>query len=77
MHGALIGIVIWVVGLVGAQALKDVPTPSSGTLAWALVGGLLGAAPLICKVPAMIPQLKLHPTAWMLGLAILGYQIKK
>lgn len=77
LHGALIGIVVWIVGLIGAQALKDVPTPSPGTLVWAVAGGLIGAGLLIFKVPAMIPQVKLHPTAWMLALSVLGYQVKK
>jgi hypothetical protein len=58
LHAGLFGVIAWVVGLVGSQALKDVALPSSKTLAW------------------FIP-LKFAPMFMPLGLAILGYAIKK
>jgi hypothetical protein len=76
IHGALFGVIAWVVGLVGAQALKDVATPSPQTLLWAVAGGLIGAALVVFKVPAMIP-IKVVPMFFPLALAILGYAIKR
>jgi len=76
VHGAAFAVVVWLVGLVGAQVLKDVSTPSPAALTWALAGGLIGAALIVLKVPAMIP-LKFAPLFLPLGLSILGYTIKK
>jgi hypothetical protein len=76
IHGAVFAVIIWVVGLIGAQVLKDVGTPSPTTLSWALIGGLIGAALVVFKVPAMIP-LKFAPLFLPLGLALLGYHLKR
>lgn len=76
IHGAVFAVLVWLTGVVGSLALKDVGMPSSATLTWALAGGLLGAALIVFKVPAMIP-LKFPPLFLPLGLAILGYTIKK
>lgn len=74
------GVIVWIVGLVAAQILKDVSTPSSATLAWAVVGGLIGGALVVFKVPAMITQqthFAIVPMFVPLALAIFGYAIKK
>lgn len=76
IHAGLFGLVAWIVGLVGSQALKDVPLPSSKTLAWSIIGGLIGGALVIFHVERYIP-LKFAPMFLPLGLAILGYAIRK
>jgi hypothetical protein len=76
VHGAVFAVIVWAVGLVGAQILKGVDVPSTATLTYALVGGLIGAALIVLKVPAMVP-LKFPPLLLPLGLAILGYALKK
>lgn len=76
IHGALFGVIAWITGLVGAHALKDVATPSSQTLLWALGGGLIGALLVVFKVPAMIP-VKVVPMFFPLALAVLGYALKR
>ncbi len=43
VHAAIYALIVWVVGLVGSFALKDVRTPGTSTLVSALVGGLIGA----------------------------------
>lgn len=43
-QGAIFAVVAFLVGLIGAEVLKDIPRPGSGTLAAALIGGLVGAA---------------------------------
>lgn len=69
-------IIVWLVGLIGAQVLKDVGTPSARTLAAALIGGLVGAAIVAFRLNAMIP-IGIPPNLWPLGLATLGYFLRK
>lgn len=76
IHAALFGLIAWVCGLVGSQALKDVAMPSSRTLAWALAGGLIGGLYVVFRLERYVP-LKFAPMFVPLGLAILGYSIKK
>jgi hypothetical protein len=76
LQGAAAAVIVWLVGLVGAQVLKDVGTPSGSTLAWALIGGLAGAAVVVFKVNTMIP-ISAPPLLWPLALAVLGYALKK
>jgi hypothetical protein len=76
IHGAVFAVLVWLTGAVGSLVLKDVSMPSSATLTWALAGGLIGAGLIVFKVPAMIP-LKFPPLFLPLGLAILGYSVKK
>lgn len=76
VHGVVFAVIIWLVGLIAAQVLKDISVPSPTTLVWALVGGLIGAALIVLKVPAMIP-LSFPPLLLPLALAILGYAIKR
>jgi hypothetical protein len=76
VHGAIFAVIVWVVGLVGSQVLKGVGVPSAATFAFALAGGLIGAALIVLKVPALLP-LKFPPLLLPLGLSILGYALKK
>lgn len=76
VYAAAAAVIVWLVGLVGAQILKDVQTPTTATLAWALLGGLIGAALVVFKVPAMLP-VSSPPLLWPLALAVLGYALKR
>jgi len=77
VHGALFGMIVWVIGLVGAFALKDVRMPSTTTLAAALVGALIGAAVMfVPQLLAAIP-LKFPPLYLPLGGAIIGYLLRR
>lgn len=69
-------IIVWLVGLIGAQVLKDVGSPSGGTLVAAVIGGLIGAAIVAFKVNGMVP-VNIPPNLWPLGLATLGYALKR
>jgi hypothetical protein len=74
------GVIVWMVGLVGSQALKDVSQPSPATLAWSVIGGAIGGALVILKVPGMISGatgLAIVPMFVPLALAIVGYAIKR
>ncbi|HEX7075161.1 MAG TPA: hypothetical protein VF226_14065 [Hyphomicrobiaceae bacterium] len=76
VYAVAAAIIIWVVGLIGAQVLKDVATPSAGTLVAALIGGVIGAAIVAFKLNQMIP-VNVPPNLWPLGLAIVGYALRK
>lgn len=76
VYAVAAAIIVWVVGLIGAQILKDVSTPSAGTLAAALLGGVIGAAIVAFKINSMIP-INVPPNLWPLGLATLGYALRR
>ncbi|MBI1384115.1 MAG: hypothetical protein GC150_04315 [Rhizobiales bacterium] len=74
--GALViiaAIVVWLIGIIGAEVLKDVGRPSGTTLATALVVAALAAA------LKFVPGLKI-PFAidWLpvIG-AVIGYQLRR
>jgi hypothetical protein len=70
-------VIVWVVGLVGSFALKDVNLPSSKTLGAALVGALIGAGLLF--IPGLLTAIPLKfPREYvpLIG-AIVGYMAKR
>jgi hypothetical protein len=76
-YGVAYAVIIWVVGLVGSFALKDVNLPSSKTLGSALVGGLIGAG--LTLVPGLLAAIPFKFPALYFPLigAILGYMIRR
>lgn len=77
VHAAVFAVIVWVVGLVGSFALKDVNLPSSKSLGAALVGALIGAGltlvpGLLAAVPIKFPALYLP----LIG-AIIGYMLRR
>jgi hypothetical protein len=76
IQAVIFAVIVWVVGLIGSHVIKEVSVPSSSTLVWAIVGGLIGAALVVLKVPASIP-LSFPPLLLPLALAIIGYAVKK
>jgi hypothetical protein len=78
IKGAIAAVIVWIVGLVGAQVLKDVGQPGPTKLTWAVAGGLIGAALIAFQVfqrfqmPPPAP-----PLAIILGLAMIGYHIRR
>ncbi|KAB2917938.1 MAG: hypothetical protein F9K29_08885 [Hyphomicrobiaceae bacterium] len=72
-------IVVFLIGIISAQILKEVGTPSSHTLSWALVFALIAAA-LWTFGPqflADIPWGRVRGEYAVLAGAILGYTIKR
>jgi hypothetical protein len=74
-------IVVFLIGVIAAQVLKEVGTPSGHTLSWSLAWALIAALlwsfgptlPLLSEVPwGKVPELYA-----VLAGAIIGYQIKK
>lgn len=80
MYAVVFAILAWLLGMVGSIVLKDVATPSAGTLTFALVGGLIGAGlTLFPDVTRAIGSVvKGVPTmAYPLIGVVLGYAIKR
>lgn len=77
VHAAIFAVIVWIVALVGSFVIKDVRLPSSSSLASALVGALIGAAVIV--TPGLLAQipLKFAPLFLPLGLAILGYLLRR
>lgn len=77
-NGAAAAVIVSGVGLVATQILKDIGRPTPRTLVLALAGGLAGAAIIVFRLPQMLGSpLPAPPLAIMLGLAILGYHLRR
>jgi zinc transporter ZupT len=81
VYAAVFAVLVWLVGLVGAQILKDTGTPSSAALASALVVALIAAA-IYTWLPMLVPDAKrvmlnLQEKAYPLIGAVLGYHIRR
>jgi len=80
VYAAVFAILVWVVGLVLSQVLRETRMPSSATLVSALVVALIGAA-LIMWLPGLVPDLagpmrRIPAVAYPLIGAVLGYQMR-
>jgi len=77
VHAAVFAALVWVVGLVGSFALKDVRMPSTGTLASAMVFALIAAGILL--VPQIMSAIPIKFDRMFLPLAgaILGYLARR
>lgn len=77
-HAAVFAVIVWIVGLVAAQILKDIQQRSVASLSAALVLALIGAALIVFlpqvvnAIPLKFPQLYVP----LLG-AILGYFMRR
>jgi hypothetical protein len=81
VYAAVFAVLVWLVGLIGAQVLKDTATPTSAALASALMLAAIGAA-LYIWLPAVLPDAKhvmlnLQEKAYPLIGAALGYHIRR
>lgn len=74
-------IVVFLIGIIAAQILKDVGQPSSHTLSWslgfALVAALLWSFGPTLPLLSEIPWRRVPAEYAVLAAAILGYHIKK
>ena len=81
VYAAVFAVLVWLVGLILSQVLRETGMPSSSTLAASLVVALIGAA-LILWLPDLVPDIgrllpriddRLYP---LLG-AVIGYHLKR
>jgi uncharacterized YccA/Bax inhibitor family protein len=81
IFAVICAIVVFLIGVIAAQVLKDVGTPSGHTLSWALAFALIAA--LLWSFGPELPLLKEIPWSRVpadyavLAGAIIGYTIKK
>lgn len=72
-------VIVWIVSLVGAFALKDINVPSGKTLGACLVGALVGAA--LTFIPGLTAAIPLKGIDYKVYLpllgAIIGYVAKR
>jgi hypothetical protein len=79
LFAIICAIIVFLVGVVAAQVLRDVGQPGSATLSWALILALIAAA-LATWGPDLVPQIPWHRVpgrALVLAGAVLGYLIKR
>jgi hypothetical protein len=80
VYAVVFAVLVWIVGLVLSQALKDTRTPSRETLVASLAGALIGAAVItfvVTVVPGFLVLLPSIPArAYPLVGAILGYLVR-
>ena len=81
VYALVFAVLVWVVGLVLSQVLRETGMPSSSTLVSTLIVALIGAA-LITWLPMFVPDLgrtmRQVPTlAYALIGAVLGYHLRR
>lgn len=79
LYALIAAVVVYLIGLLAAQVVKDVGAPSPATLTMSLVFALIAAA-LWSFGPSLLPDVPWGkvPARWaVLGGAILGYLVKK
>ena len=81
VYALVFAVLVWIVGLILAQVLRDTPTPSSTSLVTSVLVALIGAA-LILWLPGIFPDLgrpmgQLPALAYPLIGAVLGYHLRR
>jgi len=81
VYAVVFAVLVWLVGLVLSQVLRETGMPSSATLVTCMVVALIGAA-LITWLPVVIPDVartmrQIPNLAYPLIGAVLGYHIKR
>lgn len=81
VYAIVFAVLVWIVGLVLSQVLREMGMPSSATLVTCMVVALIGAA-LITWLPVLVPDLgrtmrQIPTLAYPLIGAVLGYHIKR
>jgi hypothetical protein len=81
VYAAVFAVLVWLIGVVGAQVLKDTAPPTHAALASALILAVIAAA-IYTFLPALLPDAKrmmlsLQDRAYPLIGAVLGYHIRR
>jgi EamA domain-containing membrane protein RarD len=81
VYAAVFAVLVWVVGLVLSQVLRETGQPSSATLLSALIVAAIAAA-IYTWLPAVVPEAKrfmlnLQEKAYPLIGALIGYHIRR
>ncbi len=81
VFAVVFAVLVWVVGLVLSQVLRETGMPSSSTLVASLILALIGAA-LVTWLPVFVPDVRatmraIPDLAYPLIGAVLGYHIRR
>jgi hypothetical protein len=81
VYAAVFAVLVWVVGLVLSQVLRETGMPSSSTLVATLILALIGAA-IVTWLPLVLPEARtalraIPDLAYPLIGALLGYHLKR
>ena len=81
VYAAVFAVLVWAVGLLLSQVLRETGQPSSATLVAALVAALIGAA-LVTWLPVVVPDMRaamrtIPELAYPLIGALIGYHIRR
>ena len=81
VYAVVFAILVWVVGLVLSQVLRETGMPSSATLVAAVILALVGAA-IVTWLPVVLPDARaalrtIPDLAYPLIGALLGYHLKR
>ena len=77
IYAILFAIIIFIIGFIASAVMRDIRSPTSGTLTFSLILGLIGAGvTLVPAAMAAIP-LKFDPLVLPLIGAALGYFVKR
>jgi hypothetical protein len=72
-------ILVFLVGVIAAQVLRDIGQPGTGALTWALVFGLIAAA-LATWGPELLPQVpwsRVPGRTMVIAGAVIGYMLRR
>jgi uncharacterized membrane protein YeaQ/YmgE (transglycosylase-associated protein family) len=81
IYAAVFAVLVWIVGLVMSQVLRETGMPSGSTLASALIVALIGAA-IILWLPTLIPDVgrllpRIDERIYPLIGAVIGYHARR
>ncbi len=81
VYAAVFAVIVWIVGLVLSQVLRETAMPSSATLVSALIVALIAAA-IYTWLPMFVPEAKrfmlnLQEKAYPLIGALIGYHVRR
>lgn len=81
LYAVIFAVLVWIVGLILSQILRETGMPSSSTLFTSLVVALIGAA-LITWLPALVPDLggpmrRIPALVYPLLGAVIGYHMRR
>jgi hypothetical protein len=81
VYAVVFAVLVWIVGLVLSQVLRETGMPSSSTLVTSVVVALIGAA-LITWLPGLVPDIgrtmrQIPTLAYPLIGAVLGYHMRR
>jgi len=77
VYAIIFAIIIFIIGFIASAAMRDIRSPTSGTLTFSLILALIGAGVTLYQPAMQAIPLKFNPLALPLIGAALGYFVKR